>query len=120
MTILRVDRLISGTVLLALGMVWFVLLGFDLITAFAEELDEIGEGDYTALNALLFVLYTLPRRAYELFPTSAVIGCIMGLGTLAASSELTALRAAGLSRMRISLGALLVVGLLTAVMVLVA
>lgn len=120
MTILRVDRLISGTVLLALGMVWFVLLGFDLITAFAEELDEIGEGDYTALNALLFVLYTLPRRAYELFPTSAVIGCIMGLGTLAASSELTALRAAGLSRLRISLGALLVVGVLTAAMVLVA
>lgn len=120
MTILRVDRLISSTVLLALALVWFVLLGFDGITAYAEELDEIGEGDYTALNAFLFVLYTLPRRAYELFPTSAVIGCIMGLGTLAASSELTALRAAGLSRLRISLGALLVVGVLTALMVLVA
>jgi lipopolysaccharide export system permease protein len=119
-TLRRVDRLIAGSVLGALALTWLVLLGFDLITAYAEELDEIGEGNYTALSALLYTLYTAPRRAYELFPTAAVIGCILGLGALAATSELTALRAAGLSRMRICVGALIVVAGLTAVMGLVA
>lgn len=114
------DRLVALTVLGALAMVWLVLLGFDLITAFAAELDEIGEGEYSAGSALLYTLYTLPRRAYQLFPTAAVIGCLLGLGALAATSELTALRAAGLSKMRICLGALATVVVLTLAMVIVA
>lgn len=120
MILRRSDRLVGLTVLVALGMVWLVLLGFDLLTAFAAELDEIGEGDYSAGNAVLYTLYTLPRRAYQLFPTAAVIGCLMGLGALATTSELTALRAAGLSRLRICLGALFVVAVLTAGMIVVA
>lgn len=120
MILRRSDKLIGLTVLATLAMVWLVLLGFDLITAFAAELDEIGEGEYSAGSAMLYTLYTLPRRAYQLFPTAAVIGCLMGLGALAATSELTALRAAGLSRLRICLGALFVVAVLTAAMVTVA
>jgi lipopolysaccharide export system permease protein len=118
MILRRSDRLVAGSAMLALAAVWMVLLGFDLITAFAQELDEIGEGSYGAGSAMLYTLLTAPRRAYELFPTAAVIGCLLGLGTLAASSELTALRSVGLSRMRISLGALFVVALMTAAMVL--
>jgi lipopolysaccharide export system permease protein len=114
------DRLVGGTVLVALAMVWLILLGFDLLGGFAEELDEIGEGNYNAGSAMLYTLYSLPRRAYTLFPTAAVIGCLMGLGALAATSELTALRSAGLSRLRICLGALVVVAVLTLGMVIVA
>jgi lipopolysaccharide export system permease protein len=114
------DRLVALTVLGALALVWLTLLGFDLLSAFAAELDEIGEGEYTAGSALLYTLYTLPRRAYQLYPTAAVIGCLLGLGTLAASSELTALRAAGLSRLRICVGALVTVAALTLAMVVVA
>lgn len=113
----RSDRLIGGSVLLALAGVWLVLLGFDLITAFAQELDEIGEGNYSAGSALLYTLYTAPRRAYELFPTAAVIACLLGLGALAATSELTALRSVGLSRLRISFGVLLVIAAATLAMV---
>jgi lipopolysaccharide export system permease protein len=116
----RSDRLVGLTVLAALGLVWMILLGFDLITGFVEELDEIGEGDYGVGNALLYTLYTAPRRAYTLFPTAAVIGCLLGLGALASTSELTALRAAGLSRLRICLAALMVVGFCTFGMVVVA
>ena len=90
------DRLVVGSVLGALLMTWAVLLGFDAVFAFAAELNEIGEGDYGAVEALSYVGYTLPRRAYELFPNAAMIGCVLGLGALSASSELTALRAAGL------------------------
>src|SRR5688572_1903361 len=109
MMLKRSDRLIGGSVLGALLLVWSVLVGFDLIQTFVNEIDEIGEGNYSAASAALYTIYTLPRRAYELFPTAAVIGSLLGLGALSATSELTALRAAGLSRLRISLGALTVV-----------
>lgn len=115
----RSDRLVALSVLATLVAVWAVLLGFDLIGGFADELDELGQGDYDALTAMLYVAYQIPRRAYTLFPTSALIGSLLGLGALAATSELTALRAAGLSRLRICLGALTVVGVLTVVMMIV-
>lgn len=115
-----VDRLIGTRVLLTLALVWGVLLGFDLIQTFVREIDEIGQGSYTTATAVLYTLYTLPRRAYELFPTAALIGSLLALGGLAATSELTALRAAGLSRLRISRGALAVIGALTLAMVVVA
>lgn len=106
------DRLIGFSVLRALLLTWAVLLGFDAISAFAGELDELGQGDYDVWTALIYTAYTLPRRAYELYPSAAMIGCVLGLGALAASSELTALRAAGLSKLRICAAAIGLVGLL--------
>ncbi len=114
------DRLIATRVLAALGATWFVLVGFDAITALVGELADVGQGDYGFSQTLVYTAYTLPRRAYTLFPTAAVIGSLLGLGALAASSELTALRAIGLSRLRICAAAVMVVGLLTLAMVTVA
>jgi len=116
----RSDRLVTAAVMVSLVPAWIALVGFDALMAFAAELDEIGEGGYTTAKAAFFTLYTLPRRAYQLFPPAALIGCLLGLGSLAASSELTALRAAGLSRVRICLSAAIAVVLLTGLMVLVA
>jgi lipopolysaccharide export system permease protein len=113
----RSDLMVGRSVLAALALVGAVLLGFDVIVAFADELGDIGEGEYTAANAFLYVIYTVPRRAYMLFPTAAVIGCLLGLGALAASSELIALRAAGISRLRIALAAGAAIGLVLLVMV---
>lgn len=111
-----VDLYLARTVLVSTLGAWVVLLGFDLLTAFVNELDEIGEGSYTLSHAVLFTAYTVPRRLYELFPTVALIGSVLGLGGLAARSELTAMRAIGLSRLRIGMGALGLVMLLTALM----
>ena len=61
---------------------------------------------YTLMMAATYIAYTIPRRVYELFPMAAAIGAAMGLGALAPTSELTALRAAGWSKLRLSLGAL--------------
>lgn len=112
------DRLIGGQVLVSALLVWGALLGFDALVAFSGTFEDIGRGSYTVGTGLLHTLYTVPRRAYELFPSAAMIGCVLGLGALAASSELTALRAAGLSKLRICLGAAGAVVLLTALMVL--
>ncbi|KAG1267109.1 hypothetical protein G6F65_013965 [Rhizopus arrhizus] len=85
--------------------------------AFSGEFKDIGKNGYTLGHAAAWVLYTVPRRAYTMFPTAAVIGALMGLGQLAATSELTALRALGLSRRRLSVSVAIALSLLTAVMV---
>jgi lipopolysaccharide export system permease protein len=96
--------------------VWGVLVGFDVITSLAKEIGDVGKGGYTLGHAVLFILLTLPRRLYELFPTAAVIGSLLGLGGMAARSELTAIRAAGMSKLEIGLAALLPLAFITLLM----
>ena len=111
---LYVARVVVVTVLL----VWTVLVGLDAVLAAVDEFGRVGEGDYGFVSALTYVAYTLPRRAYTMFPTAAVIGSLMGLGQLAASSELTALRALGVSRRRLSASVAVPLALLTGLMML--
>lgn len=66
---------------------------FDLI----HEFEDLGKQGYQLQQALLFVLLTLPGRVYELFPIAVLIGTLYALTTLARHSEITVLRASGLS-----------------------
>ncbi|HRP73143.1 MAG TPA: LPS export ABC transporter permease LptG [Luteimonas sp.] len=109
---LLVARSVIGTVVLT----WAVLVGLDLVLAMVDELRNVGQGRYDFLAAVTYIVHTLPRRAYMMFPTAAVIGSLMGLGQLAASSELTALRALGISRKRVSLSVALPLLVLTGLM----
>jgi lipopolysaccharide export system permease protein len=108
-----VGRVLLGTVLLT----WAVLAGLDAVMAVVAELGDVGTGRYGFGSAIAVVALSVPRRAYMLFPTAAVIGALMGLGQLAASSELTALRALGLSRRRLGLAVAGTLALLTALMI---
>ena len=49
-----VDLYLARTVLVSTLGAWAVLVGFDLLSAFVRELDEIGEGSYTLSHAVLF------------------------------------------------------------------
>ncbi len=111
------DVYVGRNVLFTVLVVWLVLLGLDGVMALSSESSNIGVGSYTFGHALAATAYTLPRRAYTLFPMAAVIGALMGLGQLAATSELTALRAVGVSRRRIALSVAIALSLLTALMV---
>jgi lipopolysaccharide export system permease protein len=66
---------------------------FDLI----NEFKDIGRGNYQFQHAFGFVLLTLPGRAYEILPICVLIGTLYALTLLARNSEITVLRAAGLS-----------------------
>jgi lipopolysaccharide export system permease protein len=109
---LYTSRVVVGTVLLT----WSVLVGLDLMLALVDELGDTGKGDYGFFSALTYIAHTIPRRAYMMFPTSAVIGSLLGLGQLAATSELTALRALGISRKRLSVSVAVPLALITMLM----
>ncbi|MGO0999939.1 LPS export ABC transporter permease LptG [Lysobacter sp. CA196] len=108
-----VGKTVLGTVLLT----WAVLLGLDFMLSLVGEFGDVGKGRYGAMQALAYMAMTVPRRAYALFPYAAVIGALMALGQLASTSELTVLRAVGLSRRRLSLAVAGALALLTLLMV---
>lgn len=97
------DRYIGRTVLSHTLVVMLVLLSMYFFSTLVDELDYVGQGRYTTLAALQYGLMLLPRQAYELFPMVALLGGMLGLGTLASSNELTVIRAAGVSVRRIML-----------------
>jgi len=66
---------------------------FDLV----HELQDIGHGDYQLPQAIAYVALTLPGRVYELMPIGVLIGSLYVLTLLARHSEITVLRASGLS-----------------------
>jgi lipopolysaccharide export system permease protein len=96
----KIDRYVMSTVGGAMLLVMVVVLSLDLIFAFIAELEDT-ENNYQTVEALLYVLLTLPRRIYDYLPLGAFMGCLIGLGSMASSSELTVIRAAGVSIKRI-------------------
>src|SRR6478735_2442977 len=113
----RLASYLGRHVLLSTLATWAVLLGFMSIINFVEELRDVGKESYTLSHAMLYILLTMPTRSYEVFPTVAVIGSLLGLGGLAARSELTVMRAVGVSQLQVGLAALVPLTLLTLLMV---
>lgn len=96
----KLDRYIGTSVLMSILAVLGVLGALVMLFAIIDEMGEVA-GSYTLRDALIYVLLTMPRRLYEILPMTAMLGCLIGLGSLASSSELTVMRAAGVSLARI-------------------
>ncbi|TDR51462.1 lipopolysaccharide export system permease protein [Halomonas ventosae] len=103
MIIDRLDRYIARNVLGAIIVVQVVLLGLDLVITYINDLGDV-EGDYGAFQVLLYLLMRLPWRFYQYAPVGVLIGALIGLGSMASSNELTVMRAAGRSLVRILWG----------------
>jgi lipopolysaccharide export system permease protein len=101
-----IDRYIIRTILASVGFVLAVFLVLGALFAFIGEQDDIGIGQYNALDALWFVLLGAPQMSWEVLPIAALIGSLIGLGQLARGSELTVIRATGVSVGRIAIAAL--------------
>ena len=95
------DRYIALAVALGTGVALLVIVGMDAFFNVIDQVDDVGKGDYTTKKMLQYVLLTSPRSMYELFPMAALLGGLVGMGMLAANSELIAMRASGMSAWRI-------------------
>jgi lipopolysaccharide export system permease protein len=72
-------------------------LGLFAFFDFVNELGSVGKGGYQTYHALAYVVIILPSRMYELLPVGVLIGTLYALTTLARHSEITVMRASGLS-----------------------
>ncbi len=81
--------------------VTLMLLALFSFLALGDELERVGKGTYTAVDALRVVGLTLPNRLLDLLPVMLLLGALVGIGGLAGNSELTAARAIGRSPLQL-------------------
>jgi lipopolysaccharide export system permease protein len=96
------DRYIGRAVLNGVLGATMVMMTLDTLITFAGETGVIGKAHYTIWYAIGYVLLSMPQELYQYFPMIALLGTMFGLGMLASHSELIAMRAAGLSIVRIT------------------
>lgn len=88
---------------LARDILWFTavvaaaLLGLFAFFDLLQELRDVGKGEYGLMQVVAYVLLTMPGRLYEILPIAVLIGTLYALTLLARHSEITVMRAAGLS-----------------------
>lgn len=109
----KIDAHIRSSVLNAILAVLLVLAMLDFVIALLNQLDNL-RSTYTFTDALYYVTASAPTRLYEMIPMITLIGCLAGLGGLATHSELTAIRAAGVSTHRIMFSTLKAASLMMA------
>ena len=85
------------------NLVWTTVLALAvLVSIFAflsliDQLEDAGQGNYDAYQAITYVTLTLPRLAYEIMPVAAMIGGMTCIALLSRNSELDVIRLAGVS-----------------------
>jgi len=100
------DLYIARTMAVQILLVFAVLLGLFMFVTFLDQFGELGNAGYSLWDATRYVLLTVPRTAYDLFPMAALLGTTLALSQLAQDSELVILRASGISVGRIAISVL--------------
>jgi len=96
----QIKKYIGSSVWNAVVMVLLVIVSLDVIASLVDELADL-KGGYTLLKAVFYVALKIPSSVYEYLPLSSLVGCLIGLGVLASTSELVVMRASGVSVNRI-------------------
>ena len=112
LAITRLDRYIIANVFALTGIIALALTAIYTFVTFVTESRHLGKGDFGVPQLALYVTLLIPTSVYMLLPIIAMLGTLMGLGTLAAQSEIIAMRASGVSLMRIGRSTLLAGALL--------
>ena len=92
-----VERYLMKSMLFASLLILAVLITVEMFVGVVTEMSYIGKGSYGFFQALQYVLCFLPLVIYQLFPTIFLLGSLLGLGRLAATSELVVMRGSGVS-----------------------
>ncbi len=99
MTILtrHLAREIYGSVALVFTALIALFAFMDLI----QEMNDVGQGQYSLGYVALFVVLAVPEHIYELFPLAVLLGTILALVQMAANSELMVYRVSGASVLKL-------------------
>ena len=98
-----IDRYISRLYVRVAGLSFLALLGLFYISTFIDRSDKIFKGQATtAMIGELLILLT-PQFIYYVIPIAALLSALVTYGLLARSSELTVMKACGISLYRTAL-----------------
>jgi lipopolysaccharide export system permease protein len=99
----KIDRYLTTSFLGGCVPVLLLLLSLFSFLSLSEELEDVGEGAYELVDALLVVVYTMPALVVDILPVTVLLGGLLGLGALANNLELISMRAAAITPVRIAL-----------------
>ena len=96
------DRYISAIYLRAAAISFAALLGIFYISTFIDKTDKLLKGQATGAMILQLLGYMTPQFIYYVIPLSALLAVLVTFGLLSRSSELSVMKACGISLYRIS------------------
>jgi lipopolysaccharide export system permease protein len=105
MILTTLDRYVGKRILLFTLMVFGVLFAMFFLIMLVDALPDYGKGNFGLPQMMSYILLSQPRRFYEVIPVVALVGVLGGMSSLAVSSELVAIRAAGISLRRLTVSA---------------
>jgi lipopolysaccharide export system permease protein len=92
------DGYIGKTIVTTSALCLLVLTGLSSMLRFVDQLRKVGRGTYEILDALIFVMFSVPRDVELFFPMAVLLGSLIGLGMMASNRELVVMQASGWSR----------------------
>jgi lipopolysaccharide export system permease protein len=99
---------------LAAGLVFFVSI-FVVVDVF-EKIDTFLDNQVPLATVLLYYLVSIPGIILQVLPMAMLLSCLIALGQIGRSNELTAMRAAGIGPARIA-APILIAAFLTSALV---
>ena len=91
------DRYIAKILLTYCLVVMLVWLSIYSFFNFLAELNSVGKAEYTIFEAFKYIILQIPDVAYDQASPVILLGCVLGMGHLATSSQLIIFRASGVS-----------------------
>jgi LPS export ABC transporter permease LptG/LPS export ABC transporter permease LptF len=97
------DRYVGKQYLRLVLLTFIGLLGIFYIATFVELSDKLFKGETTVITILQYFWYATPQFISYVLPISALVATLITVGMLTRSSELTVMKACGISLYRVSL-----------------
>jgi LPS export ABC transporter permease LptG/LPS export ABC transporter permease LptF len=96
------DRYISAIYLRTAALSFAALLGIFYISTFIDKSDKLFKGQATTAAVVQLLGYMTPQFIYYVIPLSALLSVLVTFGLLSRSSELSVMKACGISLYRIA------------------
>lgn len=96
-------RYITREILLSSLLVLAALIALFAFFDTIRELDDLGRGNYRLTAMLAYVTLTVPSHAYVLLPAAGLIGTLFALARMSEHSEITVMRASGMSLAKLAM-----------------
>jgi lipopolysaccharide export system permease protein len=102
-----IDRYISRVYLRIVGLSFLSLLGLFYISTFIDKSERIFKGQASTGTVLQLLVYMTPQFVYYVIPIAALLSVLVTFGLLSKTSELTVMKACGVSLYRAAVSVVL-------------
>ena len=96
------DRYVARLYLRVVGLSFLALLGLFYIATFIDKSDKMFKGQASAGMILELLAYQTPQFVYYVIPIAGLLSVLVTFGLLARTSELTVMKACGVSLYRVA------------------